>query len=264
MTGDHSNEEDVSRFVLLVSPFAFVVTLIPMEFPTTQWSLLAQATLRGDAEGRDALAEFVRRYQEPIKAFIRRRGIDPLEAEDLAQGFFVHVMEKAMLRRADATRGRFRSFLLGALTRFLAHEQARRSTLKRGGATPPLALDEIANTPAEPATPPAEVQAYDRDWAVQLLRQSLATVEAEWAQRGRTDAFAVLRTYLPGSPSTPPYEESAARLGMALAAFKTDVHRLREQLRKVLRREIAATVASPEDLDDEVAYLGRVLQSAQG
>jgi len=232
-----------------------------MEFPTTQWSLLAQATLRGDSSGRDALAEFFRRYQGPVKAFIRRGGIDAADVDDLAQGFFVHVMEKTMLRRADASRGRFRSFLLGALVRYLAHERARQTTLKRGAAVAPVALEAVTDTPIEPSTPPAEAQAYDRDWAVHLLTQSLATVESEWSRRGRAADFVVLRAYLPGSPSTPSYEESAARLAIPLAAFKTEVHRLRDQLRKVLRREIAATVASPEDIDDEIAYLGRVLQA---
>jgi RNA polymerase sigma-70 factor (ECF subfamily) len=171
-------------------------------------------------------------------------------------------MEKTMLRRADVARGRFRSFLLGALVRYLAHEHAHRTTLKRGGALPPVTLEALADSPAEPTTPPPEVQAYDRDWAVHLMRHALATVETEWTQRDRAADFEVLRAYLPGSPSTPPYEDSASRLGIPLAAFKTEVHRLRDQLRKILRREIAATVASPEDIDDEVAYLGRVLQSA--
>lgn len=233
-----------------------------MEFPPTQWSLLAQATLNGDSAGRDALAEFYRRYREPVVAFIRRRGTPADDVEDLAQEFFVHLMEKATLRRADATRGRFRSFLLGALVRFLSQARERREAVKRGGRAPPVSLDAVESTVHEPSVPAADQQAYDRDWAVELLRQALAAVEAEFAQRGRGAEFAVLRAYLPGSPPPPPpYEESAQRLGLGLGAFKTEVHRLRERLREILRHEVAATVSSPEEIDGEVAYLGRVLQS---
>lgn len=258
-----------SRFTLLFRGVDFgsaALEIFPraMEFPTTQWSMLAQATLRGDASGREALAEFIRRYQEPVRAFICRRGAPPEEAEDLAQEFFVHVMEKTTLRRADEKRGRFRSFLLGALVRFLAQAREHHSAQKRGGGRPPLQLDGMAGQANEPSVPPADAHAYDREWAVHLLRQALATVEQEYARRGRAAEFSVLRAYLPGSPAVPAYEEVARQLGSSLGALKTDVHRLRERLRDVLRREIAATVSSPEDIDDEVTYLGRVLQSASG
>jgi RNA polymerase sigma factor (sigma-70 family) len=232
-----------------------------MEFPTTQWSLLAQATLHGDSAGREALGEFFRRYREPIRSFIQRRGASAAEAEDLAQGFFVHVMEETTLRRADEARGRFRSFLLGALIRFLARAHDRRSTQKRGGGETPVPLDALTGFDTEPAIPPADVQAYDRDWAVHLLEQALAAVETEYAARGRTAEFAILRAYLPGSPAAPPYEEAARQLECSLGSLKVEVHRLRERLRGVVRREIAATVA-PEDVEDEVAYLGRVLRAA--
>lgn len=232
-----------------------------MDFPTTQWSLLAQATLHGDAAGREALGEFFRRYREPIRAFIQRRGATPAEAEDLTQEFFLHVMEETTLRRADRERGRFRSFLLGALIRFLARAHQRRSTQKRGGGEVTVNLDALAGLDNEPTIPPADLRAYDRDWAVHLLEQALAAVEAEYTARGRAVEFAVLRAYLPGSPVAPPYEETARKLACNVGALKVDVHRLRERLRGVVRREIAATVA-PEDVEDEVAYLGRVLRAA--
>jgi DNA-directed RNA polymerase specialized sigma24 family protein len=236
-----------------------------MEFPSTQWSLLAEATLNGDTRGRDALAEFYRQYHEPVVAFVRRRGFPPDDIEDLAHEFFVHLMEKTTLRRADASRGRFRSFLLGALVRFLAHARDRRHAAKRGGGHAPVSFDELAGSAAEPNVPAVEQHAYDRDWAVQLLRRALAQVEAEFMQRGRTADFIVLRAYLPGAGHPPPaYEDSAVRLGLGLGAFKTEVHRLRLRVREVLRREIAATVSSPEQIEDEVAYLGRVLQGAMG
>jgi RNA polymerase sigma-70 factor (ECF subfamily) len=234
-----------------------------MNFPTTQWSLLARATLNDDPGGRQALGEFHRKYRAPVVAFLRRRGLPPHDAEDMTQSFFVHLMDKATLRRADAARGRFRSFLLGALVRHLSQAREQGAAAKRGGGVPPVSLETMADVGAEPAMAPAEQLAYDRDWAMELLRRTLEGVAAEFRQRGREADFAVLRAYLPGSvPPVPTYEDSAARLGLGLGAFKTEVHRLRARVRELLRREIAATVSSPEEIDDEVAYLGRVLQSS--
>jgi DNA-directed RNA polymerase specialized sigma24 family protein len=233
-----------------------------MNFPTTQWSLLARATLHGDPAGRQALGEFHRKYREPVLAFLRRRGMSPHDAEDMTQSFFVHLMEKAALRRADATRGRFRSFLLGALVRHLTHAQEQRDAVKRGGGVPLVSLDAVGGGADEPAVSPSELVAYDRDWAMQLLGRSLDAVAGEFRARNREADFAILRAYLPGSvPPVPSYDDSAARLGLGLGAFKTEVHRLRARVRELLRREIASTVSSPDEIDDEVAYLGRVLQA---
>ena len=234
-----------------------------MNFPTTQWSLLARATLNDHPRGRQALGEFHRKYRSPVVAFLRRRGLPPHDAEDMAQSFFVHLMEKTTLRRADATRGRFRSFLLGALVRHLAQARQQEEAAKRGGGVSPVSLDTVGEVTAEPAVAPAELLAYDRDWAMELLHRALDGVATEFRQRGREGDFAILRAYLPGAiPPVPTYEESAARLGLGLGAFKTEVHRLRARVRELLRREIATTVSSPEEIDDEVAYLGRVLQSS--
>ncbi len=234
-----------------------------MEFPTTQWSLLARAASEGDAAGVDALGEFYRLYREPVVSFVRRRGYLPAEVEDIAQEFFVHLIEKSTLRRADVKRGRFRSFLLGALMRFLGHAAERREAAKRGGGVAIVSFDEIESADVEPNVPAADMRAYDRDWALELLRRSLRTVETEFEKRGRAENFRVLRRYLPGTNlPAPAYEVSAATLKLGLGAFKTEVNRLRARVRDVLRREIAATVSSPEEIDDEVAYLGRVLQSA--
>src|SRR5436190_14969969 len=139
-----------------------------MKFPSTQWSLLAQATLNGDLAGQQALAEFHRQYRQPVVAFILRRGWSPHDAEDLAQGFFLHLMEQATLRRADATRGRVRCFLLGTLVRYLGHVRDHQAAQKRGGGIPPVSLEVMAETANEPTVPAADLHAYDRDWAVQL------------------------------------------------------------------------------------------------
>jgi RNA polymerase sigma-70 factor (ECF subfamily) len=234
-----------------------------MRFPDTQWSLLAQATLHGDSGGADALADFCSRYRSPIIEFIQRRGYSPADAEDLAHDFFIHLMEKSALRRAQEARGRFRSFLLGALVRFLGDAQDRRTALKRGGDVAPLSLDanDRDDSNVQPAVPPPDAEIFDRQWALSLLTLTIEGLEAGFAEKGRSGEFVVLRAFIPGGVQPPPYEEAAQRLGMTLPAFKTEVHRLRARFRARLRQEIAATVSSLEQIDEEIAYLGRVLQT---
>ena len=232
-----------------------------MEFPATEWSLLAQATLHGEASAAQALAEFCRRYRQPVVEFIRARGVAPAEAEDFAQDFLLHVMEKSTLRRADAARGRFRSLLIGALVRFLRDTHERQTALKRGGGQPLLNFDGPEHSADLPVMAPADAAVFDREWAHRLLELALDAVRAEYEQADRATAHAVLRDFLPGSAAPPSYEEAAAKLGVSLGAFKTEVHRLRERFRRLLHREVALTVTSPNEIESEISYLGEVLKS---
>lgn len=231
-----------------------------MEFPATEWSLLARATLNGETAAAASLAEFCRRYREPVVRFICRRGTAPADAEDLAHDFILHLMEKSVLRRADPARGRFRSFLIGALVRFLRDAHQRRTAQKNGGVNPPVSLAELELAGVEPALPPEDAAAFDREWAFALLQMTLEGLKRDYERDDQAAAFAVLSAYLPGSVAPPAYEESAARLGQPLAAFKTDVHRLRKRFRERLQREVAATITSPEDIESEFSYLGQVLR----
>lgn len=233
-----------------------------MQFPETQWTLLAQATLNGDASGRMAMEEFCRRYREPVVQFIRGRGYSAEDADDLAHDFLVRVMEQRALRRADAAQGRFRSFLLGALVHKLADARDRSRARKRGGGEAPLSLDIDDGVSDLAAIPAPDVERFDRQWALRLLELTLRALEAEFVQRGRGEAFEVLRNYVPGGVRPPPYETAAHELGISLGAFKTEVHRMRRRFRELLRIEIAVTVSRPEQVDEELAYLGHVLQSA--
>ena len=232
-----------------------------MEFPATEWSLLAQATLHGEASAAEALAEFCRRYRTPILQFIRQRGVGPAEAEDLAQDFLLHVMEKSTLRRADAARGRFRSFLIGALVRFLRDARQRMAAVKRGGGVPDVVMDGDSSSDL-PVTAADDVTLFDREWAHRLLELAIEALRSEYDRLGRAALYKVLRDYLPGSIASPPYEDSARTLGISVASFKTEVHRLRERFRRHLQREVALTVTTPEEIEIEVSYLGRVLASA--
>lgn len=232
-----------------------------MSFPHTQWTLLARAALAGDEGGREALAQFYRLYREPVLAFLRRRPIAGREPEDLAQSFFVHLLEKELLARADLRRGRFRSFLLGALVHFLGHEREKQGAAKRGGGVEWVAFDE---TQAEASSWKEEALAYDQAWALGILARSLSALEEDYRKKERGALFSHLRGFLPGAGGgQPSYAETAADLGITEASLKSEIHRVRHRLREFLQREIAATVAAPMEVDEEIAYLGRVLRSLQ-
>jgi RNA polymerase sigma-70 factor (ECF subfamily) len=233
-----------------------------MEFPTTQWSMLALASLNGDSGASAALGNFYRDYRQPVVAFIRHRGVSPDEAEDVAQDFVVHLINKSMLRRADASRGRFRSFLLGALVRFLDDVRTKQHRQKRGGGCAHLSLDDGHFPAIEAAAAPADCAVFDYAWAVELLDRAKRAIETYYLGCNRGDEFAVLQAYLPGEIHPPPYSDAADQLAWSIPAFKTEVHRLRARFRSQLRREIAVTTRSPHEINDEISYLGRVLQNA--
>jgi len=228
-----------------------------MPFPTTRWSLLTQATLHGGDAERAALADFCQRYRTPIVGFIARLRPGRSDAEDLAQSFFMRLFEESLLRRADRTRGRFRSFLVGALVRHLAAEADRAGAAKLGGGVAPLRFDEL-NESATPEVAPEVLRTFDREWATDLVARVRAATQVNCVSRHASGAT-VLMEFLPGAAHTPTYEEAAARLEWKVARLKTEIFRMREEFRATVRAEVALTVDSPEDVDAELAYLHGVL-----
>jgi len=228
-----------------------------MYFPTTQWSLLARASLNGETAGRQALEELCRRYWSPLQQFIRSRGYNEVEAQDLTQGFLLHLLEHSTLHRADRLKGRFRSFLRGALVRFLADEYDRRNAQKRGQGAVHLPLEGHEGEISAELGP--EAVCFDREWALVILENALRAVESEMRASAAVNQFAVLRAFLPGSTETPTYEAAAAQLGLSLPAFKSELHRLRLRLRTLVRQEVASTVSAPHEIDEEMEHLQRVL-----
>lgn len=228
-----------------------------MDFPTTRWTQLALRTAGGgDAEAR-AFRHLCERYRDAILDFLRWRGIRPDEIEDVAHDFLLHLQEKETLRRVDRERGRFRSFLLGALKRFLGDRAERRAALKRGGDVTTVSLDALSPE----SLPPGEeevVHAFDQRWARELLALALNRLRDEWREDPH---FAVLRRFLPGSTDVPAYEAAARAAGISLAALKSEVHRIRGTFRTLLRREVAMTVGSPDEVDAEMALLQAALMS---
>ena len=219
--------------------------------------LAAGADLTSDG-AREALTTLCETYWYPLYAFLRSRGHHAEEAEDLTQAFFTRVLEKHALQHADPARGRFRSFLLKSLTHFAANEHDREVALKRGGGSPILALElqtAEGRFQLEPSTNETPERIFDRHWALTLLNRVIDTLTTEMRSRDKHDLFDGLKSYLTGDAPQPSYAETAARLGMSEAAVKVAVHRLRKRFRELLRDEIAHTVSSDEEIEDELSYL---------
>jgi RNA polymerase sigma-70 factor (ECF subfamily) len=231
-------------------------------FPDTSWGLVLAAGDRAEARARDAYATLCRQYWMPIYASLRRQGFDASDAEDLTQGFFLHLIAGGTVSRADPARGRFRSFLHGALARFVASDRERERALKRGGDRLLVPFDKVAAEAevvgSDDGTPP-QLQ-FDRRWARTLVANAFARLAAEYAESGDSALFDALRPMLSGR-EMPTYAALAPRLGRNEGAIKTAVHRLRRRFRDILRGEVAQTVAAPEEVDDELAYLRNVLGS---
>lgn len=228
-----------------------------MHFPSTHWSLLAKASVNGDSESSRALEELCQRYWEPVRLFIRSRGISESEAEDLAQDFIVHLIEKSTFRRADRMKGRFRSFLLGALVRFLGDKADARAALKRGGKVQHVSLDESVDVGTE-ISPEAAI-IFDREWAVTVLETALKRVKREYSKTAEGKTFDVLKRFLPGAAEPLSYDEAAAKAGLSVGALKSEIHRLRRRFRGFVHEEVAQTVSAPHEIEAEMAHLQRVL-----
>lgn len=229
-------------------------------FPTTNWTRLAVATMEGQSAGREALAALCRDYRPAIVGHLRGRGFPEAEAEDLAQQFFVSLLNSRAWRRADRAKGRFRSFLLGILEHVIAHRREQGRAQKRGGGVVPLSLDALAEEGFDlPEAPTDAARLFDREWALRMVELALAAIEAQWAAGGKADEFAVLRGFLPGAEDPPTYEAAAARLQLSPAAVKSAIHRLRRAFRAQLRSAVARTV-SLHEIDAELAHLRRVLE----
>jgi RNA polymerase sigma-70 factor (ECF subfamily) len=235
-------------------------------FVTTRWDLVldsAQTQLPGADQ---ALADLCRIYWRPLYAFVRRRGFSATDAEDLVQGFFERFLQDRALKKADPERGRFRAFLLRSIENFLANEWDRTRAAKRGGAFRFVTLDEFVaaeRDAAIPATASSPEAVFDRGWAQAIVDAAFEELRTEADQRGKSKLFDELKGFLTADETS--YEKAAARLDMSLATVKAAIHRLRGNFRTVVRREVARTVSSPGEIDDELRYLSSVLaQSNSG
>jgi RNA polymerase sigma factor (sigma-70 family) len=233
--------------------------LAARHFVTTRWSIVLAAGTGAPSEvAHEALRTLCETYWYPLYAFLRSRGHDPEDAEDLTQAFFARLLEKQSLRHADPARGRFRSFLLTSLKHFAANEYQRGAAQKRGGGAATISLEferGEGRFQLEPATSETPESSFDRAWAFALLERVIARLEAEMAATGRAPQFVRLKAYLTGDEPQTSYAEAARDLGASAGAIKVAVHRLRRRFRDLIGDEIAQTVASPEEIEDELRHL---------
>jgi DNA-directed RNA polymerase specialized sigma24 family protein len=232
-------------------------------FLTTQWGLVAVASAEGSVEARAALEELYRLYCYPIYAFIRRRGHGRQDAQDLTQDFFVHLLEKGTLGRADPERGRFRNFLLGALEHFLANAAARAGASKRGGGCQWVFLDDDSAEDRYQLAAPEGMTAeklFEARWAIALIEATFARLRSELESEGKGDLFEALQRFLLGREEAS-YRQVAQAQSLSLGALKTAIHRLRGRYRALLREEVARTVATPAEIDEELRSLRAALSS---
>jgi DNA-directed RNA polymerase specialized sigma24 family protein len=224
-------------------------------FPTTRWSKI-RAAGESVAEGDEAFARLCSNYWAPIFAYLRRLGFSEADAQDLTQGFFVHLLEHRTVRRADQHRGKFRSFLLGALKNYLSNEAARVGRQKRGGKHEIVSIDDPSQTIPEPAVEAEAVRSFEESWANEVVSRSLTRLREKFRGENRIELFNVLERFLGEATVS---EEAARALGSSIGALRTAVSRLRKQFGEQIRFEIARTVSAPDLIEEEFRYLRSVL-----
>ena len=232
-------------------------------FETTQWSVVLAAG-QESAKAGPALEALCRAYWLPLFVFVRRRGYAVPDAQDLVQSFFARILERNDLAAVRKERGRFRSYLLGALKNHLVNDWKRAGADKRGGGDVPIPLDELMRTNSGVAMASDQRspdQAFDRQWALALLDRVLAGLRQEQRIAGKEKQFECLQGFLVGSQETRAQAEIAAELALSEGAVKQAVFRLRQRYQALLRLEIAATVATLGDVEDELRHLIAALRA---
>lgn len=233
-------------------------------FATTQWSVVLLAGDRARPQAAQALETLCRTYWYPLYAYVRRRGYGADDAQDLIQEFFARFLARDDLGAVDRRRGRFRSYLLGALHHFLSDEWDRRHRVKRGGQLRHVPF-EVACGEGRYATEAVEEHTpdrlFERRWALALLDRVLRQLEQEYRASGRERLFARLSGFLTGEAEGDRYHQAALELEMTEGAVRVAVHRLRRHYGALFHQAVADTVEKPEEIPDEMRHLLKVLGS---
>ena len=238
-------------------------TLPACQFHTTNWSTVLLAGQSDLPEAKEALENLCQNYWYPLYAFVRRKGYSAHDAQDLTQEFFARLLEKNYLHSAEREKGRFRTFLLACLKHFLANEWDRAKAQKRGGGKTILSLDEQtaeSRYSLEPRDETDPEKIFERRWALTLLEKVLRQLRQEYTTDNKTALFEQIKDCLTGEKTSAPYAILAAKLEMTEGALKVAVHRMRQRYGELLRLEIANTVATSQELDDEIRYLISALE----
>jgi RNA polymerase sigma-70 factor (ECF subfamily) len=234
----------------------------PRVFATTHWSVVLAAGQGDSASAHRALETLCRAYWYPIYAYVRRKGYPPEEAQDLTQSFLAQLIAKDDFRLADREKGKFRGFLLSRLDYFLAREWSRAHRQKRGGQFTFISMDEQPPDERyrlEPADLQTPERIFLRQWALALLKQAMNALQSECEANGKTLLFLEARNLISGERHGGAYAQISKHLDMGEGAVRVAVHRLRQRYGELLRREVAHTVSSEEEIDEELRYLFQVL-----
>jgi RNA polymerase sigma-70 factor (ECF subfamily) len=232
-------------------------------FTTTHWSVVLEAQGESPA-AQEALERLCRIYWRPLYGFVRRQGVSPEDAQDLTQGFFALLLERRDLRSVRKEKGRLRSYLLSALKHFLTDERRRAMAIKRGKGERLIPLEELRaeeQSGREPADPLTAERIYERRWASTLLDRVLSRLEDKYRTRGNAALFDSFNQLLADEPGSPSQADIAAQLGMTENAVSQAFHRFRQSYQSLLRDEIAHTVATPADIENELRYLIAVIRA---
>ncbi len=235
------------------------------QFNTTHWSVVLLAGESRSAQSREALETLCRTYWTPLYAFIRRQGHSEEDARDLTQKFFAFLLEREDLSTMDPLKGKFRTFLLTALTHFLSNERDYARAAKRGGGRELIPLHELESEQGLGAAPSPQLapdRVFDQRWAMMILQRALEELRTEQGQARKVEQFDQLRNYLTDDPEEGEYAGLAERWGITTQALAVRVHRLRQRFRELVRAQVAQTVASPLDLEQEMRHLFEALSDS--
>jgi DNA-directed RNA polymerase specialized sigma24 family protein len=252
-----------------VNPEHGSVTDDPARFRTTRWSAILVAAESRMPGSQAALTELCLLYWYPLYAFARRRGHGPHDAQDLTQGFFLHLLEHRALKQVHPLKGKFRSFLLASFQNFTSDEAASARCQKRGGDRQFVFLDsEDAESRyrLEPADHLTAETIFDARWAMTLLGHAVDLLRQEYGARGEESRFEVLKVFVgvEEGRDPPSYEQVAQSLQVSVGAAKTLIHRLRKRYAVILRQEIGRTVSDPSAIEQEIHALCDALVMAEG
>lgn len=225
------------------------------------WSAVCSSSDQNDPEAARAALEVVcQRYWLPARKFVQSMGCSTTDAEDITQNFFAQWAHPEKLALLDPEKGRLRHYLKASLRRFYISEWRKQTAAKRGGAEKDLSLDEFHDLPGTPESDAI----YDITWATTLVQHVLEDLAQNYSKRGKENLFQLIRDGLPGGAGLPPYAGLAVEAGLTEPQIKLEVHRLRRRFADCLRDAVSDTLTSPNDLDDELRYLLRVLAEAPG
>jgi len=234
-------------------------------FQTTHWSVVLEAGKSVSPQSSEALEKLCQTYWQPLYVFIRRKGYPEEDAQDLTQEFFARLLERRDFETVHPYKGKFRTFLLAAMTHFLANERDRARAVKRGAGQKLISLSEIKPEQFRALEPVSDVspdKLFDLRWAMTVLERALARLRIDSTEQGKSSEFDQLKKFLSEEPGEGEYSAVAQRLGMPSSSVAVAVYRLRARYRELVRSEVAQTLSNPLELEEEMRHLYAVLNAA--